>query len=60
MLGKELECMHEIGNVHDLYAVGVVRTGTGTIEQAALATSIDDIGITCDNKASDFGKTLST
>ena len=33
MLGEELECMLETGNVHDLYAVGVVRTGTGTVEQ---------------------------
>ena len=32
MLGEELECMHETGNVQGLYAVGVVRTGTGTTE----------------------------
>ena len=31
MLGEELECMCETGNVHDLYTVGVVMTGTGTI-----------------------------
>ena len=33
MLGKELECMHATENVHDLYAVAVVRIGTGTIQQ---------------------------
>ena len=31
MLGEELECIRETGNVHDLYAVGVVKTGTGTV-----------------------------
>ena len=30
MLGKELKCICETGNVHDLYAVSVVKTGTGT------------------------------
>ena len=32
-LGEELECMCETGNVHDLYAVDVVITGTETVEQ---------------------------
>ena len=31
MLGEELKCIRETGNVHDLYAVGVVKTGTGTV-----------------------------
>jgi len=31
VLGKELQCFCEIGNIHDLYAVKVVKTGTGTI-----------------------------
>ena len=31
MLGKELECIRNIRNVHDLYGVGVVKTGTGTV-----------------------------
>ena len=32
LLGKKLECMREIRNVHDFYAVGVVKTGTGTVD----------------------------
>ena len=28
MLGKELQCIHKIGDVHDLYAFVVVKTGT--------------------------------
>ena len=31
MLGEELKCIRETGNVHDLYAVGIVKTGTGTV-----------------------------
>ena len=31
MIGEELQCVREVGNVHDLYAVGVVKTGTGTV-----------------------------
>ena len=31
MLGEELQCICEMGNVHDLYAVGIVKTGTGTV-----------------------------
>jgi len=31
MLGEELQCFHEIGNIHDLYAVKVSKTGTGTV-----------------------------
>ena len=32
MLGEELQCIREMGNVHDLYAVGIVKTGTGTVD----------------------------
>ena len=31
LLGEELECMCKTRNVHDFYAVGVVKTGTGTV-----------------------------
>ena len=31
MLGKELECRCETGNVHDLYTVGIVKMGTGAV-----------------------------
>jgi len=31
MLGEELQCLREIGNIYDLYAVKVVKTGTGTV-----------------------------
>ena len=31
VLGEELQCICEIGNVHDLYAVKVVKTGIGTV-----------------------------
>ena len=28
-LGEELRCHHEVGNIHDLYAVSVIKPGTG-------------------------------
>ena len=31
VLGKELQCTREIGNIHDLYAVKVVKPRTGTV-----------------------------
>ena len=40
MLGKELKCMSEIGNVHDLYVVGVVRQ-----EQELLNSCVDHLYI---------------
>ena len=59
--------MCETRNVHDFYAVGVVKIGTGTVNllyhdmvNSALATSIDDIGISCDNEPSGFDNTLLT
>jgi len=30
MLGEELQCIHEMENVHDLYTVGAVKMETGT------------------------------
>ena len=29
--GKELQCIHKIGNVSDLYAAKVVKAGTGSV-----------------------------
>ena len=29
--GEELHCKREIGNVHDLYAVSVIKNGTGIV-----------------------------
>ena len=31
MHGEELHCKHEIGNFHDLYAVSVIKHGTGIV-----------------------------
>ena len=31
MLSKELQYICEMGNVHNLYAVGVVKAGTGIV-----------------------------
>ena len=31
ILGEELQCFCEIGSIHDLYAVKVVKTGMGTV-----------------------------
>jgi len=31
MLGEELKCTCEMGNVYDLYAVGVLKMGTGIV-----------------------------
>ena len=29
--GEELQCACEVGNVQDLYAIGIVKEGTGTV-----------------------------
>ena len=31
VLGEELKCHCEIGNIHDLYMVSVVKPGTGVV-----------------------------
>ena len=30
--GEELHCKHKIGNVHDLYAVSVIKHGMGIMD----------------------------
>ena len=31
VLGEELQCHREVGNIHDLYAVSIVKPGTGVV-----------------------------
>jgi len=32
VIGEELQCICEIGNIYDLYAAEVVKAGTGTVD----------------------------
>ena len=34
-LGKELQCHREVGNIHDLYVVSVIKLGTGVVGHIA-------------------------